>query len=99
MTARAHCAAYAGREAIPGGTKVAGAVEAGDMAVTSIWRRAWGVYSSDQAFGVAANLAAVLVCVLVVMWLILALAPRQSADALLASESGASCIYFAGECW
>ena len=65
----------------------------------ALWRTAWGVYSSDQAFVAAANLAAVLVCALVVMWLILAFAPRPSAAALLASEPGASCIYFAGECW
>jgi hypothetical protein len=64
----------------------------------ALWRAAGRVYSSDQAFGVAANLAAVLGCVLIVMWLVLAFGPRQSTAAGLASEPDASCIYLPGQC-
>jgi hypothetical protein len=64
----------------------------------ALWRAAWRVYSSDQAFGVAANLAAVLVCVLIVMWLVLAFGPRQSTAAVLAREPYAFCIYLPGQC-
>ena len=65
----------------------------------ALWRGAWRVYRSDQAFVAAAQIAAMMVCVLVVLWLVLAFAPRQSTDPVRAREPEASCIYFAGQCW
>ena len=65
----------------------------------ALCRWACRVYSSDRAFVAAANLAGVMVCVLVVMWLVLALGPRPSAVPGRAGQPAASCIYLLGECW
>ncbi len=55
-------------------------------------------YSSDAVFTAAANLAAMLVLMLVLLWLVLAFGPRPPADALPASAPPTECSYLAGRC-